>query len=102
MVGTLFHGAAGPLGGHADLGPTHLVTLSDPMIWLIWPAEAASPMGVAPKKMVTGLVATATMDSESPFTLRAGSAIVTSASTRAALTPSTVSDDVLDGPRVGD
>ncbi|CNM13977.1 Uncharacterised protein [Mycobacterium tuberculosis] len=66
------------------------------------PAEAASPIGVAPKKIVTGLVATATMTSESPFTLRAGSAIVTSASTRAALVPSTVSVDVLVMPRVGD
>ena len=72
------------------------------MTLLMVPAEAASPMGVAPKKMVTGLVSTAMMVTESPFTPREVSPIVMSASTRAALTPSTVIDDVFFGPRVGD
>src|SRR6516165_8769986 len=98
----LFHGAARPLRSHASLGPGHFATFSAPITWLMVLAEGASPMGVAPRKMVTGLVSTATMASESPFTLRAGSAIVTSASTRTALVPSTVIDDVFVGPRVGD
>src|SRR5271163_1162303 len=84
-------------------GPPHdLVTRSAAMTWLMAAAEPASPMGDAPKKMVTGLVSTAMMVSESPLTLRVVSAIVMSASTRAALTPSTVIDDVFVGPRVGD
>src|SRR5262249_8125874 len=70
--------------------------------WLRVAAEAASPMGVAPKKMATGLVSTAMTVTESPFTLREGSAIVTSASTRAALVASTVIDDVFVGPSAGD
>src|SRR5271166_143124 len=111
----LFRGAARSLRSDANLGSgshgqprlaqrnaPHLATFSAAMTWLMVAAEAASPMGVAPRKMVTGLVSTATMTRESPFTLRAASAIVTSASTRAALIPSTVIDDVLVGPRVGE
>ena len=58
-------------------------------------------MGVLPMKTVTGLVSTAMMVTESPLTLRLGSAIVTSASTRAALVPSTVIDEDFVGPSVG-
>ena len=54
------------------------------MIRLMMPAEAVSPMGVAPMKMVTGLVSTAMMISESPFTPIDVSAIVTSPSALAA------------------
>jgi hypothetical protein len=52
--------------------------------------------------MVVGLVSTAMMTSESPFTPMEVSAIVTSPSALAALTPSTVIDDVFTAPRVGD
>src|ERR1700687_6197945 len=97
----LFHGAARTVGGHAGIGAgirrleRHLFeTFSVAMTLLIMAAEAASPMAVAPRKIVTGLVSTAMMVTESPFSLRDGSAIVTSASTRAALVPSTVIDDV--------
>ena len=47
-------------------------------------ADAASPIGTAPRKIVTGLVSTAMIVTESPFTPRVVSPIVMSASTRAA------------------
>src|SRR5271166_2751031 len=104
----LFHRVARALGSHPRLGAggpgyflTYFLTFRAAMTPLMMPAEPASPMGVAPRKIVAGLVSTAMMTSESPFTLRAVSAIVTSASTRAALTPSTVIDDFFVGPRVG-
>src|SRR6516164_9437926 len=104
----LFHRAARTLRSHPGLRAgrpdclrTYFLTFRAAMTPLMMPAEPESPMGVAPRKMVTGLVSTAMMTRESPLTLRAVSAIVTSASTRVALTPSTVIDDVFVGPRVG-
>ena len=49
-------------------------------------------------KTVTGLVSTAMTTTESPFTPFDASAIAMSASTRAALIPSTVIDEVFSGP----
>ena len=45
------------------------------MTWLMMAADAESPIGLAPKKIVTGLVSTAMMIRLSPFTLREVSAI---------------------------
>ena len=52
-----------------------LATFSAAMTWVMMPAEAASPMGVAPRKMVTGLVSTAMMVTESPLMPREVSAM---------------------------
>src|ERR1700744_5439197 len=116
MGRVLFHRPARALRGHPRLSTRGLgrprlalrrsrtqdfAAFSAPMTLLMVPAEAGSPIGVAEKKMVTGLVSTAMTVAESPFVLRVGSPTVISASTRAALVPSTVIEEVLVGPRVG-